>query len=60
MRWYYTPIAKPRGEDAWNEHAEIIEAIAAGDAERAGERMRRHTDRTTVVHREWHREDRED
>src|SRR4051794_17139824 len=21
VRWYYTPIARPRGHDAWNEHA---------------------------------------
>ncbi|MFF7216528.1 GntR family transcriptional regulator [Streptomyces sp. NPDC008238] len=46
VRWYYTPIAKPRGKDAWNEHAQLIRAIAKGDAERAGEIMRKHTERT--------------
>ncbi|WP_431967258.1 GntR family transcriptional regulator [Actinacidiphila sp. bgisy160] len=46
VRWYYTPIAKPRGKDAWNEHAQLIKAIAKGDADRAGEIMRKHTERT--------------
>ncbi|MFZ3567119.1 GntR family transcriptional regulator [Streptomyces sp. BH097] len=47
VRWYYTPIAKPRGNDAWNEHALIIKAIAAGDPDRAEALMRRHTQNTT-------------
>ncbi|WUD72229.1 GntR family transcriptional regulator [Streptomyces sp. NBC_00510] len=47
VRWYYMPIARPRGRDAWNEHATIIEAIALGDAERSEELMRRHTRNTT-------------
>ncbi|MFF3948082.1 GntR family transcriptional regulator [Streptomyces sp. NPDC001902] len=46
VRWYYTPIAKPRGKDAWNEHAQLIKAIAKGDGDRAGEIMRKHTERT--------------
>ncbi|MFE0633161.1 GntR family transcriptional regulator [Streptomyces sp. NPDC058864] len=46
VRWYYTPIAKPRGKDAWNEHAQLIRAIAKGDTDRAGEIMRKHTERT--------------
>ncbi|MFD8077169.1 GntR family transcriptional regulator [Streptomyces sp. NPDC059718] len=46
VRWYYTPIAKPRGKDAWNEHAQLIKAIAKGDGDRAGEVMRKHTERT--------------
>ncbi|MFI1730004.1 GntR family transcriptional regulator [Streptomyces acidicola] len=47
VRWYYMPIAKPRGKDAWSEHARIIEAIADRDADRAEELMRRHTRNTT-------------
>ncbi|MDX3078167.1 GntR family transcriptional regulator [Streptomyces sp. NPDC088354] len=46
VRWYYTPIAKPRGKEAWNEHAQLIRAIAKGDAGRASEIMRKHTMRT--------------
>ncbi len=51
VRWYYTPIARPRGKGAWNEHATIIRAIARGDADRAEELMRRHTERTTDFYR---------
>ncbi|MEU4171907.1 GntR family transcriptional regulator [Streptomyces sp. NPDC026665] len=51
VRWYYTPIARPRGKEAWNEHAQLIRAIAKGDADRAGEVMRKHTERTTGFYR---------
>jgi DNA-binding GntR family transcriptional regulator len=51
-RWYYLPIAQPRGHDAWSEHAELIKAIAAGDAERASDIMSRHTERTRQVYHE--------
>ncbi|MGW6898791.1 GntR family transcriptional regulator [Streptomyces sp. NBC_01727] len=47
VRWYYMPIARPRGKDAWNEHADIIDRIAAGDADRAEELMHHHTRTTT-------------
>jgi DNA-binding GntR family transcriptional regulator len=46
MRWYYTPIALARAEESWREHAELVEALAAGDARRAGEVTRRHIERT--------------
>jgi DNA-binding GntR family transcriptional regulator len=46
VRWYYRPIARPRGHDAWNEHAELIKAIAAHDADLASMIMNRHTERT--------------
>ncbi len=52
VRWYYTPIARPRGKDAWKEHASLIEAIAAGDADLAEQLMRAHTERTTEFYRE--------
>ena len=51
VRWYYTPIARPRGKEAWNEHADLIRTIADGDAERAEQLMRRHTERTTEFYR---------
>ena len=46
VRWYYTPIARPRSRDSWNEHAELIAAIADGDAERAGQVMHLHAEQT--------------
>lgn len=52
VQWYYRPIAEPRGHDAWNEHAELIKAIAAGDAERAAQIMSQHTERTRQVYHE--------
>lgn len=51
VRWYYRPIARPRGKGAWNEHATLIRAIARGDADRAEALMRRHTERTTAFYR---------
>ncbi len=44
--WYYLQIARPRGEEAWTEHAELIEAIAAHEADMASDIMHRHTERT--------------
>ncbi|MFI5956072.1 GntR family transcriptional regulator [Cryptosporangium sp. NPDC051539] len=46
VRWYYRPIARSRGQEAWDEHREIIEVIAGGNARKAGDLMRRHTERT--------------
>ncbi|MFF1449968.1 GntR family transcriptional regulator [Streptomyces sp. NPDC058274] len=51
VRWYYTPIAQPRGKEAWTEHAQLIKAIAKGDADRASEIMRTHTEHTTDFYR---------
>jgi DNA-binding GntR family transcriptional regulator len=52
VRWYYTPIARPRGKDAWHEHDELIGAIGAGDADLAERLMRAHTERTTEFYRQ--------
>lgn len=52
VRWYYLPIAKTRGKDAWDEHAELIEAVARRSARRAGDLMRRHTERTREIYHE--------
>jgi DNA-binding GntR family transcriptional regulator len=52
VRWYYTPIARPRGKEAWDEHDGLIAAIAAGNAGLAEQLMRVHTERTTEFYRE--------
>ena len=52
VRWYYTPIARSRGKDAWDEHAEIIAVIEQGNARRAATLMRQHTERTRDAHHE--------
>ena len=51
VRWYYTPIARPRGQEAWNEHDTLIKAIGDGDADLAERLMRAHTERTTEFYR---------
>lgn len=51
VRWYYTPVVRPRGRDAWIEHAALITAIAEGDADAAQRLMREHAERTTQAYR---------
>jgi DNA-binding GntR family transcriptional regulator len=46
VRWYYTPVARQRGERSWEEHAALIDAIEAHDQERAARIMREHTEHT--------------
>ena len=46
VRWYYRQVAPLRGHDSWAEHAELIDAVAAGDEERAAEVALKHTERT--------------
>jgi DNA-binding GntR family transcriptional regulator len=52
VRWYYTPVARQRGARSWEEHAALIEAIAAHDQDRAARIMREHTEQTR---RSYHR-----
>ena len=56
VRWYYMPIARARGKDAWDEHAELIAAIARRSSRRAGDLMRRHTERTREIYHERRQE----
>jgi len=46
VQWYYRMVAPARGHGSWAEHAEMIEAIESGDAERAQALARKHTERT--------------
>ncbi|MBB5850407.1 GntR family transcriptional regulator [Amycolatopsis umgeniensis] len=57
VRWYYTPIARPRSHDAWHEHEELIKAIAAGDTTAAERIMNQHTERTRQAFHERPKED---
>jgi DNA-binding FadR family transcriptional regulator len=52
VRWYYTPIARPRGQEAWNEHDTLVKAIGDGNAPLAEQLMRAHTERTTEFYRQ--------
>jgi DNA-binding GntR family transcriptional regulator len=46
VRWYHRQVAQARGRESWDEHAEIIDAIEAGDPDRAAAVSRRHTEHT--------------
>jgi DNA-binding GntR family transcriptional regulator len=46
VQWYYRMVAPARGHGSWAEHAEMVDAIEAGDPERAQAMARRHTERT--------------
>ncbi|MET8139704.1 FCD domain-containing protein [Sphaerisporangium sp. NPDC005288] len=39
-------MARRRGRASWQKHAALIDAIAAGDADLAGEIMKNHTEQT--------------
>ena len=40
-QWYYRMVAPTRGHGSWEEHAEMIDALQAGDADRAQSLARR-------------------
>ena len=50
VRWYYTPIARKRGQQSWIEHRELIAAIADRDEQRATAVMRQHTEQTRKMY----------
>jgi DNA-binding GntR family transcriptional regulator len=52
VRWYYRPIARARGQEAWDEHRELIEVIASRNGRKAGDLMRKHTERTRKIYQQ--------
>ncbi len=50
VRWYYRIVAPLRAQVSWAEHQELIDAVEAGDAEKAMEVARRHTEGTRSAH----------
>jgi DNA-binding GntR family transcriptional regulator len=50
MRWYYRLVAPSRGHESWAEHRQLIEAIEAGDEERAAAIARAHNERTRIAY----------
>ncbi|MFD0804035.1 GntR family transcriptional regulator [Streptomonospora algeriensis] len=52
VRWYHGLVVQRRGRESWEEHEAIIEAIEAGDQERAAALMREHTEATRVAYHE--------
>jgi DNA-binding GntR family transcriptional regulator len=51
VQWYYRMVSPARAHGSWTEHAELIEAIEAGDAGRAAAIARSHTERTRAAYR---------
>ena len=56
VRWYYLPIARSRGKDAWDEHAGIIDSIEQKDSRQAADLMREHAERTREIYHGWREE----
>ena len=52
VRWYYRQVAPSRGHESWAEHWELIDAVEAGDQDRAAEIARKHTERTRSAYHE--------
>ena len=52
VRWYYRQVAPSRGQESWAEHWELIDAVEAGDEDKAAEVARRHTERTRSAYHE--------
>lgn len=52
VRWYHTPVARQRGMASWEEHTALIDAIEAGDGDRAARIMREHTEHTRASYME--------
>jgi DNA-binding GntR family transcriptional regulator len=50
VRWYYRQVAPARGHESWAEHAEIVDAIEAGDEDQAAALARMHTERTRTAY----------
>lgn len=56
VRWYYAPVARKRGRRSWDEHEQIIDAIAAGKPDEAASLMREHTETTRESYRRMREE----
>ena len=54
IRWYFAPVVRSRGTASWKEHADLVDALAAGDSRRAAETMRKHAELTKAA---YHLED---
>jgi len=50
VRWYYWQVAPVRGHESCAEHRDLVEAIEAGDTERATAIARKHTERTRAAY----------
>ncbi|MGH2774954.1 MAG: GntR family transcriptional regulator [Actinomycetota bacterium] len=49
IRWYFSSVARTRGEDSWKEHEVLIDALESGDVQEAAEVMRMHAELTQAA-----------
>jgi DNA-binding GntR family transcriptional regulator len=54
LRWYFKPVAMVGGDRSWDQHAALMKAFAAGDANWAEALMREHTAGTAQAYRRHH------
>lgn len=52
LRWYFSSVATARGRGSWDEHAELIDALSAQDADAAARVIRIHTRATADLYRD--------
>lgn len=52
VRWYYRQVAPSRGHESWSEHASLLDAIEAGDEDKAAAIARAHTEGTRSAYHE--------
>ena len=50
MRWHFAATGNVRGRDSWDEHAGIVAAVLAGDAEAAGRLTFEHSRRSEATY----------
>ena len=50
VRWYYRLVAPMRAQESCAEHLQLVEAIEAGDEDRAAKAARQHTERTRTAY----------
>jgi DNA-binding GntR family transcriptional regulator len=53
IRWYFATVVTARSPHSWEEHSELVDAIAARDPQRAAEVMQRHIDQTRNAYHEY-------
>lgn len=51
IEWVYSVDLRNRAADSWQEHVELVDAIASGDRRLAGRLMRRHIDHAATAYR---------
>lgn len=52
VRWLYRPLVPVRRLDSWIEHEAIVDALEAGEGDKAADLMRAHSNRTRMAYRE--------